>query len=223
MSTKTYTGSCCMNTENTLYITKPNRRHKNGDWNDNVAPGDCSQSCALNVQDLVNKFGYERYKIMWVTADNEDIVFDQDPEGHLSKKSMDELSAAGTFRHIFVYDTNTNKIIDKSQGKILFESLETCKARYIHRYQGKFKICSMKLTDIKKDCEKLNIPSNKIFKYSFLNQICGHIITYGETLSKQDVINMGMIYKVIENPNMYNHNCPKRVMNKFIKDMTKDK
>ena len=88
MSTKTYSDKI-HSTDQMLYITKPNRRHKNGDWNDKVAPGDCSQSCALTVQDLVNKFGYERYSIMWVIANNEDIDFGQDPEGELSKKSKD--------------------------------------------------------------------------------------------------------------------------------------
>mgnify|MGYP003635156818 FL=1 len=222
MSTKTYSDGL-HSTDQMLYITKPNRRHKNGDWNDKVAPGDCSQSCALTVQDLVNKFGYERYSIMWVIANNEDIDFGKDPEGELSKKSKDELSAPGQFRHIFIYDNKTEKIIDKSQGKILFENLEVTKARYLHRYQGKYELCQLKLTDLKRICCQIDFREDKIFKYSFLNSFCGYIISVGKLMNERQITNLKLIYIVIENPDAYNHNCPPKLLKGIIRDMKKDK
>tara|TARA_R110000765_G_scaffold120416_4_gene216101 strand:- start:583 stop:1272 length:690 start_codon:yes stop_codon:yes gene_type:complete len=197
MSTATF-NDLSYNTAEGFYMARPNRI-VNGVWNERVAPGDCGESCALNVQDLVNKFGYERYKIMWVIADSENMVVDEDEGmegGLLSSDAIIEMRGQGKFIHIFVYDMNTNHIIDKSQGKVLFESLEVCRARYIHRYAGQFSLTGIKLSDLK-DCSEANgIPTKYIFKYSFLFWFCMNIISTGRMLKEYEVKNIRCMYQI---------------------------
>ena len=70
---------------------------------------------------------------------------------------------------------------------------------------------------------QIDFREDKIFKYSFLNTFCGYIISYGELMTKQTILNLKLIYIVIENPDAYNHNCPPKLLKGIIRDMKKDK
>ena len=197
MSTKTY-NDFNFNGKEGFYMAKPNRI-VNGKWNDAQAPGNCGESCALNIQDLVNKFGYERYKIMWVIAEGRNMIVDSDESleaSLLSQDGINEMKHAGTFIHIFVYDTNTDRIIDKSQGKVLFESLEVCKARYLHRYAGHYQLTGISLSNLKECSEANDIPSKYIFKYSFLFWFCMNIVSTGKVLKETEVKNIRCMYQI---------------------------
>ena len=124
-------------------------------------------------------------------------------------------------RKVIGFDTQEKRIKDLQSG--IDKNLEVTKARYLHRYQGKYEIYTLKLTDLKRICCQIDFREDKIFKYSFLNTFCGYIISYGELMKKQQIINLKLIYIVIENPGVYNHNCPQKLLNDLIRDIKKDK
>lgn len=101
--------------------------------------GDCVSATARDYQELSSKFGKDRFDIVMVRAKTNDCTWQVGQDG-VSEDFLEDFKSSEWFIHFFLYDNKTKKIIDKSQHKVLFETLESARFRYLTRFGGKCQV-----------------------------------------------------------------------------------
>ncbi len=151
-------------------------------WDERAGGGDCVSATARDFQELTTKFGRDRFDIVMVKAKANDCTW-RDGQDGVSQQFIDDFKSEEWFIHFFIYDKKTKNIIDKSQHKVLFETLESAKFRYLTRFGGKVSVVLIPPeTYIKMyiNCHTNDmsdaIMSSKLFSYSATYNLLSVII-----------------------------------------------
>jgi hypothetical protein len=151
-------------------------------WDERAGGGDCVSATARDFQELTTKFGRDRFDIVMVKAKANDCHWQAGQDG-VSQEFIDEFKSEEWFIHFFIYDKKTKNIIDKSQHKVLFETLESARFRYLTRFGGKCSVGLITPETYKKMFinEKTNevsdaIMNSKLFSYSATYNLLSVII-----------------------------------------------